>query len=427
MNEKDIDNDNRNSMIVEVGGNQVKVLLDSGADISVIPSKYVAEADYTGEMVELTDFEGLVDRKRRTAVVRLSVGNKMFKERVAISDHLGSKGLLQLDLNNKERMEVVMAEFYSQNSQDKVCAVKTRQMSREEAIQNEEERVQLEEEMIVLSNGSDGGEHNYNGSEIGKVDEINNIVSERSVVNSNGTNVDKVIEVDENCNKEGDNKITVEEVELECIQEGGDKEKFVKEVEEDGTLKVCKSLAARKERGYLWENGILLHRIIDPVHGEVNRIVVPKARRELLCRLAHDRLGHLGFRKVKQILGRRFTWPNMGSEIEKFCVSCSKCQAANRQGQKRAPMVERPILSEPFEAVAVDIVGPFPPSKGKFRYLLTSICMATRWPDVVLLKTVTAKAVADGLVQIFGRTGLPYVLLSDNGSQFTGRLMKEFV
>ncbi len=95
VNEKDNDNDNRNSMIVEVGGNQVKVLLDFGADISVIPSKYVAEADYTGEMVELTNFEGLVDRKRRIAVVRLSVGNKIFKERVAISDHLRSKGLLQ--------------------------------------------------------------------------------------------------------------------------------------------------------------------------------------------------------------------------------------------------------------------------------------------------------------------------------------------
>ncbi len=39
VNEKENDNDNRNSMIVEVGRNQVKVLLDSGADISVIPSK----------------------------------------------------------------------------------------------------------------------------------------------------------------------------------------------------------------------------------------------------------------------------------------------------------------------------------------------------------------------------------------------------
>ncbi len=93
-----------------------------------------------------------------------------------------------------------MAEFYSQNSQDKVCTVKTRQISREEAIQNEEERVQLEEEMIVLSNDSDVGEHNFI-MEVKLVRWMKLVISEQLVVNSNGANVDKVIKVDENCNK----------------------------------------------------------------------------------------------------------------------------------------------------------------------------------------------------------------------------------
>ncbi len=70
-------------------------------------------------------------------------------------------------------------------------------------------------------------------------------------------------------------------------------------------------------------------------------------------------------------------------------------------------MVERPIFSEPFEVVAVDIVGPLPPGKGEMSYLLTAICMATRWPDVIPLRSITAKAVAEGLISIFGRTGLP--------------------
>ena len=42
--------------------------------MSAIPSRYVAEANYTGENVELTDFEGLVDRTRKVAVVLIKVG-----------------------------------------------------------------------------------------------------------------------------------------------------------------------------------------------------------------------------------------------------------------------------------------------------------------------------------------------------------------
>ena len=76
-------------------------------------------------MAELTEFEGLVDRERIIAAVRLSVGNKKFKDRVAISDHWVLKAYCSW-ISMTERMEVVMAEFYSHNSQDTVCAVKTR-------------------------------------------------------------------------------------------------------------------------------------------------------------------------------------------------------------------------------------------------------------------------------------------------------------
>ncbi len=51
--------------------------------------------------------------------------------------------------------------------------------------------------------------------------------------------------------------------------------------------------------------------------------------------------------------------------------------------------------------------------------------MATRWPDVVPLKSITAKSVADALIGVFGRTGLPFQIVSDNGMQFSGELMKE--
>ena len=88
-------------------------------------------------------------------------------------------------------------------------------------------------------------------------------------------------------------------------------------------------------------------------------------------------------------------------------------------------MQERPILTQPFEFIAVDLVGPLPKAKGGYRFILTSICLASKWPDAIPLKSITAKAVAEGLIDIFARTGLPMSILTDQGSQFNCRLHKE--
>ena len=162
------------------------------------------------------------------------------------------------------------------------------------------------------------------------------------------------------------------------------------------------------------------------VGGEIKRIVLPTCRRNVVLKLAHDHCGHVGYRKVLDIINKRFTWPNISPDVYKYCQSCSTCQKSNKPGHIKAPMVERPIVTEPFEVIAVDIVGPLPPGKGKLCYILTTICMATRWVDVVPLKTITAKNVADALVGIFGRTGLPLQIISDNGTQFTSNLCPNY-
>ena len=83
-----------------------------------------------------------------------------------------------------------------------------------------------------------------------------------------------------------------------------------------------------------------------------------------------------------------------------------------------------PILTEPFEKMATDIVGPFPRLRHGFKYLLTTICLASKYPDVVPIRDISAATVAEGLIEIFSRTGIPRVLLSDQGTQFVSSLVK---
>lgn len=85
-----------------------------------------------------------------------------------------------------------------------------------------------------------------------------------------------------------------------------------------------------------------------------------------------------------------------------------------------------PIITTPFKRVAVDLVGPLDPrtTKGN-KYILTLVDYATRYPEAVPLPGIETERVAEALVDIFSRVGIPRELLSDQGSQFTSDLMKE--
>ena len=128
---------------------------------------------------------------------------------------------------------------------------------------------------------------------------------------------------------------------------------------------------------------------------------------------AHDYFGHMGDRRTRYVVARKFVWPGMARDISLWCKSCIVCQ---KQQKDRAPMCPMPILTEPFEAVAVDLVGPFPRAKSGHRYLLTLICLASRYPEALPLKCITAEAVAEGLIELFSRHGVPRSIKGNNSS-----------
>ena len=113
----------------------------------------------------------------------------------------------------------------------------------------------------------------------------------------------------------------------------------------------------------------------------------------------------------------------MRKDVHHHCTSCEICQKSRKAPVRKAPMVTRAVLSEPFECLAFDLVGPIPVGRGGVRFLLTAICMASRWPEAIPLRTVTAADVAEGMIQIFAHTGIPLQLLTDQGPQFIGSLV----
>ena len=91
----------------------------------------------------------------------------------------------------------------------------------------------------------------------------------------------------------------------------------------------------------------------------------------------------------------------------------------------KAPMIPLPIIAEPFSRMAMDIVGPLPKSRAGNKYLLVLCDYATRYPEAVPLKNIDAEHVAEELINVFARVGVPQEILTDQGSNFTSQLLAE--
>ena len=90
-----------------------------------------------------------------------------------------------------------------------------------------------------------------------------------------------------------------------------------------------------------------------------------------------------------------------------YCRSCSVCQKTAQSRVKKAPMIPLPVIEEPFSRIAMDIVGPFPKSSSGNRYILVLCDYASRYPEAVPLRSIDAEHIADELIKIFARVGIP--------------------
>lgn len=123
-------------------------------------------------------------------------------------------------------------------------------------------------------------------------------------------------------------------------------------------------MADEGNKGFSWRDGLLFRKVTDPLFQSVHLLVLPEQFRMQVLKFAHDASGHLGHRKVLCLLRQRFDWPLMTKEVTNYCMTCEVCQRCSRAAVRKAPMVARPVLTEPFESVAIDIVGPLPKAKG---------------------------------------------------------------
>jgi len=73
----------------------------------------------------------------------------------------------------------------------------------------------------------------------------------------------------------------------------------------------------------------------------------------------------------------------------------------------------------------MDVIGPFHRSARGYRFVLVLVDYATRYPESVPLSNISAKIVSQAPVQVISRVGIPKEILSDQGTQFMSRTLRE--
>ena len=157
--------------------------------------------------------------------------------------------------------------------------------------------------------------------------------------------------------------------------------------------------------------------------------MVPDSLRHQVMELAHQSIlgGHLGSRRTIDWVFSNFYWPSIRREVTQFCKSCDICQRTDKKGVcGRVPLQNMLIIDIPFKRVAVDLMGSMSlPSESGYRYILTLVNYATRYPEAVPLKNIDTVSVAEALLDIYSRVGVLEEVLSDLGRQFVSNCMKE--
>jgi transposase InsO family protein len=134
-------------------------------------------------------------------------------------------------------------------------------------------------------------------------------------------------------------------------------------------------------------------------------------------------MGHPGRAKTLELLTRKYYWPSMRKDVDRFVRNCHTCRRT--KSTRHAPYgVLRPLSvpERPWQHISVDFVTGLPRSKD-FDAICVVVDRLTKQRHLIpCTTTITAEGLADLFCdRVFRYHGLPETIISDRGPQFASR------
>jgi transposase InsO family protein len=162
--------------------------------------------------------------------------------------------------------------------------------------------------------------------------------------------------------------------------------------------------------------------------GVLQRCVPTPQGRELLRDIHASVCGHHAepHTLVGNAFRQGFYWPTAVADASEIVRTCEGCQLYTRKSNLPAHVLQTIPVTWPFAVWGLDIVGPLRKAPGRVTHLLVTIDKFSKWVEVRPITNLRAEQVVTFITDIIYRFGVPNSIITDNGSQFTGKKFLEF-
>ena len=148
------------------------------------------------------------------------------------------------------------------------------------------------------------------------------------------------------------------------------------------------------------------------------QVLIPHAIQEDILQQLHE--GHQGVEKTRLLARDSVYWPRINEDIANMVKSCKAC-CEHQEANRKEPLMPSETPSAPWKVIATDIFE----IKGKY-FTIVSDCYS-KYPMVREMPgLVTSTAVTKFIEELCAMFGIPDIIRSDNGPQYSGEAFKKF-
>ena len=138
-----------------------------------------------------------------------------------------------------------------------------------------------------------------------------------------------------------------------------------------------------------------------------------------MLELAHE--GHQGLNKTKSLLIEKVWFPRIYAMVAKLLDACIACNVSYVPNAREL-LVMTEVPSRKLSHLCADLYGPLPSGE----YLLVALDEYSRFPEVEIVKSLSAQTVIPIFDKVFSYRSIPEHLKTDNVTSFQSSEFRNF-
>ncbi len=157
---------------------------------------------------------------------------------------------------------------------------------------------------------------------------------------------------------------------------------------------------------------------VPPTYNWFGRPCIPVSMCQDVLRRIHEE--HLGIEKCKRRARQAVYWPGINIHIEELIRKSDVCLRHHYKLAKEPMLIANVPTTQPWQKVGTDLFQ----LNGKD--FLVVIDYYSNYPEIDQLHYTTTSDVINYMKSIFARNGIPFIVQSDNGPQYSSREFRLF-